>query len=580
MVLKAVATPNASSITNGTLATSSGGTGATSLSTSIVRRLNSYGAGQIVSQCDLNAGTGLSNGTDTQRTYRIPFYFPQYTYDLKVVFPNYGISTALVQAGPGNAITVNAALEVGSTYIPMTFSGSSAVVINNNSEVISDVIPYDLPAATTAYVRVTVTVSSGQKWPLNAQGTTTWSYGNNAVDSANGTGALANSGSGSNCYNPVAILGATYPKTSAAIGLFGDSIMAGSGDVTPQNSTYTSQNYGFGVRGVGGYSATPTLNYAQLAVAGSTLAESLVYSNAPALQRHVSSLEYAITEWGSNDINNQTLATLQANLLLHWNRFASRGIPVYQTTYFPRTTSTDKFVTTTNQTPVTTTISGATNASPIQITTSSNHYLTTGQTTTISGVTGNTAANGTFVVTVTGATTFTLNGSTGNGSYVSGGGVQVYETNRLALNAWIRTVPAPLSGYIETANTVEANSSNVLTQNGGRWWVQQTSPAVSGTASGAGGTTYLNDTTKSWTTNQWIGYIIIITGGTGAGSVGTISANTATQIISYNLGVATDATSTYIIQQLPTIDGTHPAPTGHQLAAVPVASLVSTFTGL
>lgn len=66
-------------------------------------------------------------------------------------------------------------------------------------------------------------------------------------------------------------------------------------------------------------------------------------------------------------------------------------------------------------------VSAASNASPIQITTSAAHGLNTGDDVFISDVTGNTAANGFFTVTVTGSTTFTLNGSTGNGAYVSGG---------------------------------------------------------------------------------------------------------------------------------------------------------------
>lgn len=66
-------------------------------------------------------------------------------------------------------------------------------------------------------------------------------------------------------------------------------------------------------------------------------------------------------------------------------------------------------------------VSGATNASPIQITTSTTNGLTTGQTVVISGVTGNTAANGTFVISVIDNTHFTLNGTTGNGTYGGGG---------------------------------------------------------------------------------------------------------------------------------------------------------------
>jgi hypothetical protein len=69
------------------------------------------------------------------------------------------------------------------------------------------------------------------------------------------------------------------------------------------------------------------------------------------------------------------------------------------------------------------TVTAATNASPIQITTSAANALTTGQTVTISGVTGNTAANGTWVITAINTTNFTLTGSAGNGAYVSGGTV-------------------------------------------------------------------------------------------------------------------------------------------------------------
>lgn len=66
------------------------------------------------------------------------------------------------------------------------------------------------------------------------------------------------------------------------------------------------------------------------------------------------------------------------------------------------------------------TITGATNASPIVIT-CAGHGLTTGARVTITGVGGNTAANATWVVTRIDANTFSLDGSTGNGAYTSGG---------------------------------------------------------------------------------------------------------------------------------------------------------------
>jgi len=62
------------------------------------------------------------------------------------------------------------------------------------------------------------------------------------------------------------------------------------------------------------------------------------------------------------------------------------------------------------------TISAATNASPIQCTIAS-HGFTTGDQVIIVGGTGNTAINGIFNITVVDANNFTLNGSTGNGTY-------------------------------------------------------------------------------------------------------------------------------------------------------------------
>jgi hypothetical protein len=65
-------------------------------------------------------------------------------------------------------------------------------------------------------------------------------------------------------------------------------------------------------------------------------------------------------------------------------------------------------------------LTNATNTSPIVVT-STGHGLSTGNHINITGVTGNTAANGNFFVTAIDSNTFSLNGSTGNGAYVSGG---------------------------------------------------------------------------------------------------------------------------------------------------------------
>lgn len=66
------------------------------------------------------------------------------------------------------------------------------------------------------------------------------------------------------------------------------------------------------------------------------------------------------------------------------------------------------------------TVTGADNTTPIAITCNLHGY-STGDRITISGVTGNENANGTFTITSTGDNSFTLDGSSGSGTYAGGG---------------------------------------------------------------------------------------------------------------------------------------------------------------
>ncbi len=73
------------------------------------------------------------------------------------------------------------------------------------------------------------------------------------------------------------------------------------------------------------------------------------------------------------------------------------------------------------------TITAASNASPIVIT-EATHGRTTGNIVVIHDVGGNTAANGTFAITKVNDNTYSLDGSTGNATYTSGG--KVYQDPR------------------------------------------------------------------------------------------------------------------------------------------------------
>lgn len=109
-------------------------------------------------------------------------------------------------------------------------------------------------------------------------------------------------------------------------------------------------------------------------------------------------------------------------------------------------------------------ITAATNATPIVIT-ASNHGRSTGDVVFISGILGNIAANGSWTITKVSDDSFSLNGSVGNGSYISDGIVYLLPSSNEDF--------APKKYVDRTANTAlpvlcvnNAPTSNLLSYNG------------------------------------------------------------------------------------------------------------------
>lgn len=96
-------------------------------------------------------------------------------------------------------------------------------------------------------------------------------------------------------------------------------------------------------------------------------------------------------------------------------------------------------------------VTAATNATPIAITTASAHGLSTGNFVTLSGVLGNTAANGTWTITVTGSSTFTLTGSSGNAAYTSGGIVEGGDLGEVDAIIQANAVPNDITAITQSA---------------------------------------------------------------------------------------------------------------------------------
>lgn len=107
-------------------------------------------------------------------------------------------------------------------------------------------------------------------------------------------------------------------------------------------------------------------------------------------------------------------------------------------------------------------ITGASNATPIVITAAS-HGLTTGDHVTIASVGGNTAANGVFKVTVLTSGTFSLDGSTGNAAYTSGGTIsRPYQFSGVANSVVGKGVVRQVRLEIESATTTNADFKLLL----------------------------------------------------------------------------------------------------------------------
>jgi hypothetical protein len=106
------------------------------------------------------------------------------------------------------------------------------------------------------------------------------------------------------------------------------------------------------------------------------------------------------------------------------------------------------------------TLTAATNATPIAITITGHGY-STGDTVVVTGVVGNTAANGTWEITVTDANTFTLDGSAGNGNRTSGGTARLRNNTRVMLASAV-TQNIASTGPGRAAWTASANVATLL----------------------------------------------------------------------------------------------------------------------
>jgi lysophospholipase L1-like esterase len=259
--------------------------------------------------------------------------------DIRFVYGNwYTHGTTFIDTDNANPITIRASVEIGGVIYRLTFGGKIETVIDPGGMVVTDPLPLEVAAGTKIYSRTYVsgTTYFGNHVSFFGQNQGGWALGDLTAP-----GAAAIADAAGYTYTPFAILGTpSAGKSVQQIIAAGDSIASGQGDASGFAGWTGSGTGGFITRALHGL-----VGFINTAVPGDNCANYVANAGHFRRARFIGAATHAICEYGRNDLNLVPLATVQANLILAWKLFARRGVPVFQTTITPQTSSTDGFTT-------------------------------------------------------------------------------------------------------------------------------------------------------------------------------------------------------------------------------------------
>lgn len=306
------------------------------------------------------------SGTNITITYR--FFVPLVDSTVTTVLPVFGnqfVGTAGgapdVQAS--NDITIAAAVENGATIVPFTFNGgaTTAVVAAAGTAVVIPDAPksfgsqvttndkYGVPIARSGFwMRTYVSITGTGIIPLNlgplanADALTTTS-GANLTTAGSGT---VSGGSGSFMYGPTMVLG---PSSSATkiVGVASDSIFDGYSD------DFHSSYWGPVARAA----LDQGFPFVKLSRGGETASAFANASTRFLRHPYTAGVTHWIVEYGTNDQALSSTAGVtqvkdRLSSIAYYLQSQTPGAKVYVATVPPRTSSTDAWATTANQTPL------------------------------------------------------------------------------------------------------------------------------------------------------------------------------------------------------------------------------------
>jgi len=254
-------------------------------------------------------------------------------HNVRLVYANhYGTAEVLNDAN----LAVKASVELawaGGTRYPVYFRGARSATVEPGGLLISDPLGIDIAPGTAFGVYTGVTPAGGGNY-LRGRSTRS-ADGEGVYTAGDRVDSTAVSASNTTCYSPVAILGVPT-NVGPSIAIFGDSIIAGSGDTTVTDRGWARIAIG---------STYPHLTLCK----SSEKFENFMGASRQRRGVIASGCTHAVCHYGANDLST-ALATLKTNALDVWKSLADRGIKVFQATLIPNTTSTDTWQTVANQT--------------------------------------------------------------------------------------------------------------------------------------------------------------------------------------------------------------------------------------
>lgn len=268
------------------------------------------------------------------------------------LFTNWRLTPSGETNGANN-ITIKAALEISGVANPIFFSGSRTKVLAPGESVWSDPMDLTIPASTQGFIRTYVSVVAGQTWCISRAASVSNGEGSNyassitpGIDDVDNTGVIPGSGTSGYVYSASGCRALPASRSIASVLIVGDSIAVGAGEIAAGTFGDANGYTGFIERGLGSSvhwqtddrSSDTTANF----LAG--VKRFSMFSG--------TSYTHAVCEYGTNDVYGSGLTFAQSCQILTnaWTKLRLYVPKVIQTTITPRTTSSDGWITTVNQT--------------------------------------------------------------------------------------------------------------------------------------------------------------------------------------------------------------------------------------